>query len=304
MVSPGLYVVDTGYVGPEIAAAHLLVSGGRAAFVDVGASSSAPRLLAALDNLGIERAAVQWVVVSHVHLDHAGGTGALVWELPNARVLVHPRGARHLVDPSRLIAGSRVVYGDTLFDQLYGTVEPVSSERIVISEDEGEVPFGNTRLRLLHTRGHANHHHCVLEPELGALFTGDTFGLAYPRLRFGGLPFVVATTTPVDFDPQALRASVLRLLGLDPAMVCLTHFGPVREVGFAAEQVLEEVDRMVALVAAHPDDLPGAILAHWTDRLGHFGHPEAGSLAAEVLLGDANLNALGLLHWAQHKAGG
>src|ERR1700757_292396 len=128
----GITAVDAEYLYPGHAAAHLIVDAGRAAFVDVGTNSSVPYLLAALDELGIARAAVDYLLLTHVHLDHAGGAGALMQELPNARAVLHPRGAPHMLDPEKLIAGSRAVYGAERFEKLYGDLIPIPSERVQV----------------------------------------------------------------------------------------------------------------------------------------------------------------------------
>ena len=135
----GITAIDADYVRPRLEAAHLVVDGGRAAFVDTGTTHSLPNLLAALEAKGIDRAEVDWVLTTHVHLDHAGGAGALMRELPNARCAVHPRGARHLVEPSKLIAGSIAVYGEERFRELYGEIVPIEESRCLSPEDGARI---------------------------------------------------------------------------------------------------------------------------------------------------------------------
>src|SRR5215467_14612227 len=127
----GTYAVDAEYVRPGLAAAHIVEHRGRAAFIDVGTTHSVPYLLAALDRLGIAPGAVDLLLLTHVHLDHAGGAGALMQALPNAKAVLHPRGAPHLIEPSKLVAASRVVYGDALFERLYGHIVPIATERVI-----------------------------------------------------------------------------------------------------------------------------------------------------------------------------
>src|SRR5215471_20479487 len=129
----GITAIDTEYLYPGHAAAHLIEDSGHAAFVDVGTNSSVPYLLGALDELGIAREAVDYLLLTHVHLDHAGGAGALMRELPNARAVLHPRGAPHMIDPSRLVAGSRAVYGEERFAQFYGELVPIPRERVLVA---------------------------------------------------------------------------------------------------------------------------------------------------------------------------
>ena len=298
---PAPLVIDTGYIGPEVDAVHVLFGGSEAALIDTGVGSSAPAVLSGLAAAGVHVNDVRYIILTHVHLDHAGGAGALMRALPRAELVVHPRGARHMIAPERLIAGSVAVYGAELFQQLYGEILPVPAERVRVTEDEGRLDFGGRALRFLHTLGHAKHHHCVVDEAGGAVFTGDTFGLAYPALQRPGHPFLMATTTPVDFDPPALRASIRRIAACGADTAYLTHFGPVIGLAVAAAQLLNEVDAMVRLCAetAHLDesDLSDAIFAHWMGRLRAAGHPGEAADLAPSLRFDAPLNAQGLRHW-------
>ena len=294
-------VIDTGYIGAEVDAVHVIFGGSEAALIDTGVGSSAPTVLAGLDAAGVHVNDVRYVILTHVHLDHAGGAGALMRALPRAELVVHPRGARHMISPERLIAGSVAVYGAELFAQLYGEIVPVPAARVRVTEDEGRLDFGGRALRFLHTLGHAKHHHCVVDDSEGAVFTGDTFGIAYPALQRPGHLFMMATTTPVDFDPVALRASIRRLAACGADTAYLTHFGPVADLPAAEAQLLGEVDAMVRLCAetAHLDeaDLSDAIFAHWMGRLRAAGHPGDDATLAPSLRFDAPLNAQGLRHW-------
>lgn len=298
---PAPLVIDTGYIGAEVDAVHVIFGGSEAALIDTGVGSSAPAVLAGLEAAGVHVHDVRYIILTHVHLDHAGGAGALMAALPRAELVVHPRGARHMIAPERLIAGSVAVYGAELFQQLYGEILPVPAERVRVTEDEGRLGFGGRALRFLHTLGHAKHHHCVVDDDGGAVFTGDTFGLAYPALQRPGHPFLMATTTPVDFDPVALRASIRRIAACGADTAYLTHFGPVTDLPAAEAQLLDEVDAMVRLCAdtAQLDeaDLSDAIFAHWMGRLRVAGHPAAPDQLAPLLQFDAPLNAQGLRHW-------
>ncbi|HET7795523.1 MAG TPA: MBL fold metallo-hydrolase, partial [Rhizobacter sp.] len=177
-----IHVIDTGFHRPNFDAAYLLTHQGRAAFIDTGTSHSLPRLLQALNAAGLAAEAVDWVIPTHVHLDHAGGAGALMQALPRARLLIHPRGERHMVDPRALIAGASAVYGAEEVQRSYGTVVPVPQERVVVSVDGMTVHVGDVGgrpLQVLHTPGHAKHHHCIWDAASRGFFTGDTFGLSY-----------------------------------------------------------------------------------------------------------------------------
>src|SRR5436190_14314137 len=174
----GISAIDTGFFRPQFDASHLMVENGRAAFIDVGTNHSVPRLLAALAEKRIAREAVDFVVLTHVHLDHAGGAGALMRELPNARAIVHPRGVRHMVDPSQLIAGATDVYGAEEIERSYGTLVPIPAERIITAADGHAMNLAGRELLCIDTPGHARHHLSVWDARSRAFFPGDTFGLS------------------------------------------------------------------------------------------------------------------------------
>ncbi|AKU93174.1 MBL fold metallo-hydrolase [Vulgatibacter incomptus] len=242
MTSPRLVTVDADYLMPEFAACYLRVQGGEAAFIETNTAYTVPRLMDALRKEGLRPEQVRWVIVTHAHLDHAGGASALLAECPQATLVAHPRAARHLVDPSKLVASARAVYGDAEFDKLYGEIAPISAERVRTPEDGDTLPLGDATLHFLHTRGHANHHFVVHDPARETVFTGDTFGLAYPRLQRAGR-FVFASTSPTDFDAEQARLSVDRIIGLGTPTACLTHFGEIDELAVAARQLHRWIDR-------------------------------------------------------------
>jgi len=243
----GIYQIDTLFQRAHFDAAYLIVDDGHAAFVDTGTGLAVPRLLAALDALGLRRDQVDWVIPTHVHLDHAGGVGPLVQQLPRARALVHPRGAPHMIDPSVLYMGALAVYGQAEMDRSYGTLVPVPAERVVESEDGQQVPLGQRVLTLIDSPGHARHHHCIWDPVSRGWFTGDTFGLSYRELDIDGQPWVMPTTTPVQFDPAAMRQTIARLMASQPECMYLTHYGRCASVPTMATQLLALLDKVEAL---------------------------------------------------------
>ena len=232
--------IDCDYLGPRIAASYLLVEGREAAFIETNTTPAVPRLLEALRKTGLERADVRYVIITHVHLDHAGGASALMQACPNATLLAHPRAAPHVIDPSRLVASARKVYGDETFDRLYGRIDPIPAERVRSMGDNETLTWGTRTLSFLHTRGHANHHMCIHDASSGAVFTGDSFGLCYPALQTHGL-FMLPSTSPTDFDPEEAKKSVDRIATLAQS-VYPTHFGQVTEVKAAARQLHELLD--------------------------------------------------------------
>ena len=300
----GVHVVDTGFHRERFDAAYLLVQDGRAAFVDTGTNFSVPRLLGALEALGLERAAVDWVIPTHVHLDHAGGVGLLMQHLPAARVLVHPRGARHMIDPSALYQGALAVYGQAEMDRSYGRLVGVDAQRVVASSDGMTVELAGRPLTLIDTPGHARHHHCIWDEHTRGWFTGDTFGLSYREFDHpvhGA--WILPTSTPVQFEPEALRASVGRLLERAPRCVYLTHYSRVGDVDVLAGRMLALLDRMVAIghaLKTAPDRhaaLCRELTSLYVGSLREHGCAMAEAEIAQALAIDIELNAQGMAVW-------
>jgi glyoxylase-like metal-dependent hydrolase (beta-lactamase superfamily II) len=252
-----LRTIDSEYVQSELAACYLRVQEDEAAFIETNTARAVPRLLHALEAEGLSPEQVRWVIVTHVHLDHAGGASALLSACPNATLVAHPRAARHLIDPARLVASATAVYGADVFDAMYGSIEPVPERRVRVVEDGDEIALGTASFRFLHTRGHANHHFVVHDPARSTVYTGDTFGLVYPQLQRGGR-LAFASTSPTDFDAAEARRSIERILALDTRSVCLTHFGEYEDRERIASQLLAWIDRSERLVeeavGLEPDD--------------------------------------------------
>ena len=299
----GIAAVDAEYLYPGHAAAHLIVDSGRAAFVDVGTNASVPYLLAALDELGIAREAVDYLLLTHVHLDHAGGAGALMRELPGARAVLHPRGARHMIDPSRLIAGSRVVYGEERFARLYGELVPIPSERVQVVADGERLRLGGRTLELIHVAGHALHHYAVVDAEHASIFSGDTFGISYRALDGGRGAFITPSTVPTQFDPEAHLASIDRMLAYRPESIYLMHFSRVTGVPRLGELLREQIRELSAIARRHARaaDPAGAIrsdmLALWIALARREGLTLDDAALERALEGDLELTTQGLISW-------
>ncbi len=303
----GITAIDTHYVRARLDASHLIRHGGRAAFVDTGTTLSAPYLLAALEARGVAREAVDWVFLTHIHLDHAGGAGALLEALPNARAAVHPRGAGHLADPARLIAATRQVYGDALYERLYGEIRPIPAERLVVTDDGAALALAGRTFRFLHTPGHALHHQVIHDPFADAVFTGDTFGIAYRELDVGGRPFLMPTTTPTQFDPDQLHASIDRVLALGTSAAFLTHYSRVGDLPRLGAELHAGLDAYVGFAlrhAADPDPIPGIVAAMTAWAWGELdarGHEACEATRRLLLEDDIRLNADGLLAWLARR---
>ncbi len=303
MSEHGIHTIDTAFQREHFDAAYLIVEHGRAAFVDCGTNHSVPRLLGRLASLGLAPADVDWLLVTHVHLDHAGGAGALMAVLPNARLVVHPRGAQHMIDPSRLIAGATAVYGEAEMQRSYGRIQPVPASRVVVAEDGHVVDVQGRELVCMDTPGHARHHYCVWDARSRGWFTGDTFGLSYRELDSARGPFVLPTSSPVQFEPEALKASIARLLARNPQCMYLTHYGRVGDVERLARDLCQQIDAMVE-IARNCDGLPDrhaglvqALRTLYLERARAHGCPLDDAGVEKVLGMDIELNAQGLAAW-------
>ncbi|MDP9065206.1 MAG: MBL fold metallo-hydrolase [Pseudomonadota bacterium] len=302
-VGDGIFAIDTEFVRPRLDACHLVIDAGRAAFIDAGTHLSVPRLLAALSALDVGVECVDFVMLTHVHLDHAGGAGRLVAALPTAKVLVHPSGAMHVLDPSVLVAATKAVYGEDQFVRQYGDVMGIAAERIVAVEDGRRERVGRRTFELFHTPGHALHHLCIADREAGEVFAGDTFGLSYRELDTQAGEFIFPTTSPSQFDPVQLHASIDRIVNYRPSSVYLTHYSRVGHVDELAAILHRDIDVFVAIAlrAAHLPDrvehMKPALFDHLSGRLDAHGYTGGAALRHEVLDGDVALNAAGLHSW-------
>ena len=300
--------IDCDYLEPQFAAAYLLLEGSEAAFVETNTAHAVPKLLDVIKKSGHTPKDVRWVMVTHVHLDHAGGASALMEACPNATLLAHPRAAPHLIDPTKLVASARQVYGDEAFRKLYGEIRPIPAERVRVMADGEALSWGSRTLTFLHTRGHANHHFCVVDSASDGVFTGDSFGLRYPMLQGRGL-FVLPSTSPTDFDPEEAKKSVNRIAAAG-RRAFLTHFGEVDDLPSAARQLHAHLDFSAELLSrAQASALSGADLtafchealsAHYDRAMQAIGLvPD--EKTRHLLQLDLDLNAQGIAFVAQKR---
>jgi glyoxylase-like metal-dependent hydrolase (beta-lactamase superfamily II) len=305
----GVHAIDTAFHRDHFDAAYLVVHEGRAAFIDTGTQLAVPRLLQALAALGLGTEAVDWVIPTHVHLDHAGGVGGLLGHLPCARVLAHERAARHLIDPSRVWAGATAVYGEVEMARSYGHVVPVPAARLDVTHDGMIIELAGRPLRFADTPGHARHHHCVWDAATRGWFTGDTFGISYREFDGPQGAWIFPTCTPVQFEPELLQASIRRLLAENPACIYLTHFGRVDEVPRLGGQLLGLLHRLVELGQAlraalgRHDALKAGQLEIFTASLAEHGCTMARDEIRQLLAMDLELNAQGMAIWLDRPAG-
>lgn len=304
----GVVAVDSGYNRPNMAACYLIEGEGAVAIIETGTNDSVPRLMKALEQRGWTAEQVSHVIVTHVHLDHAGGAGAMMQACPNALFVVHPRGARHMIDPSKLEASVRQVYGDEIFDRDYGTLLPIPAERVLEMEDGATLEVGGRVLEFRDTPGHARHHFCIWDEATRGWFTGDTFGLSYRELDTRQGPFTFPTTTPIQFDPGALKRSIEKLMQRQPDWMYLTHFGRVGDTPRLAGELLTRIDEFVAIAEHYSDaeDRGKVIAAAMLDGLEDAARAHGVVMSSEefraVVAVDVKLNTQGLEFWLDHRA--
>jgi len=302
----GVVAIDSGMVRPQMAACYLLETDTAVAVVETGNNDSADRILEVLAIRGRQREEVSHVIVTHVHLDHAGGAGKLMQHLPNARLVVHPRGARHMIDPSKLEASARAVYGDEEFDAMYGTLVSVSEDRVLIMEDGDSLEVGKRRLVFMDTPGHARHHFCIWDEQTRGWFTGDTFGISYRELDTANGPFIFPTSTPVQFDPPALIDSMQRMMEKQPVNMYLTHFGRVQDVQRLSGDMISSVQQFAAFGEQfeqsenREDEIRSAMMNWLMARARSHGVKCSDSDLREIFAGDVLLNTQGIEYWLDY----
>ncbi|MED4301898.1 MBL fold metallo-hydrolase [Geobacillus stearothermophilus] len=282
------------------------------AIVETGPSPSVPHLLAGLKALHIDPSDIRYIIVTHIHLDHAGGVGLLLQHCPNVMVVVHPKGKRHLADPSRLIAGAKAVYG-AQFESLFDPILPVPEERLIVKEDGETLALSAERTLVFYdTPGHANHHVSIYDSYSRGVFTGDTIGVFYPQLQEAGLTFCLPSTSPNQFDPEAMKQSVARLEELRPERIYFGHFGMLDDPQEAFRQLRVWLPKFVAAgkeaVDRHPEApaaeqakmaahrLRGEVMAFLDDH----GAPSSSSAHAAIEL-DLQVCAMGLIDYWQKQ---
>jgi glyoxylase-like metal-dependent hydrolase (beta-lactamase superfamily II) len=304
----GITAVDTDYVRPRLDASHVILRNGRAAFVDTGTTHSVPNLLTGLLGAGALPDQVDYVFLTHIHLDHAGGAGELMKHLPNAKLVVHPRGAAHMVDPAKLIEGTKAVYGEAEFARLYGEIPGIPAGRVLQAGDGMRLKLGESELELIHTPGHALHHYCIVDRDSESVFTGDTFGISYRIFDTAKGPFVFPATTPVHFDPGQAHASLDRIMSYRPKAAFLTHYSRVGNLEILAKDMHEGIDAHVRIAESVKGsgeerlrELKQKIHAWLVQRVRAHGCTRDQTTVDTWLEMDTDLNAKGLAVWLDRK---
>jgi glyoxylase-like metal-dependent hydrolase (beta-lactamase superfamily II) len=294
-----VFQIDTRMAGYDGITAGYLIRGDRPCLVETGTAPSAPVVRDALASLGIGPTDLATVVVTHIHLDHAGGAGDIAAMFPAADIVVHYRGARHLADPSRLMASARAVYGAAL-DRFFGVLAPVPAERIIALEDTGTVDLGGgRRLDSHYSPGHAKHHVGLIDSGSGDLYVGDAAGVYLPET--GDLR---PATPPPDFDLEIALASIRKFAALQPTRLLFSHYGPVTSITETLERSVEEIkvwveETRAARKAGLDLDHAVAMVRERTNARYEAFRPGVDPAIAEKfdrISGTAS-NVTGIMHW-------
>lgn len=303
-LTDGISVIDAHYVKPGIASIYLMTHDSKVSIIETGTAHSIPYVMSALEELGFTKDDVEYVIPTHIHLDHAAGAGELIDLCPNAQLVIHPRGAAHMINPEKLEAGTMAVYGEEKYRALYGALKPIPEERVIVADDNFELDFNGRTLRFIDTPGHALHHFCIYDSLSNGIFTGDSFGLAYKELRSSQGEFLFATTTPVHFDPDAMLNTIERLLSFNPKAMYLTHFGAIKPTAANVDLLTRSVQAFVAIAMQEKDQEEGrmermeASIMEWLlTELAKTDCPYPEADRRKLLQGDCHLNAQGLDVW-------
>lgn len=220
-----IYLIDGHDLGITERTGIYVIQEEELTIVETSASPSIKYVKEGLRALGVSLDEVKYIIVTHIHLDHAGGAGLLIQECPNAKVVVHPKGARHLADPSRLIAGAKAVYGDK-FSELFEPILPIDEDRLLVKGEGDKLKIGsNCQLEFLDTPGHANHHFSIYDPISNGMFTGDTVGVRYEQLIPDDVQLFLPSTSPNQFDPEAMQRAIDRMQEMQLDVIYFGHYG-------------------------------------------------------------------------------
>lgn len=280
--------LDSGLPFPECTAVYLLRSGSTAVLVDTSAASRFETLQVRLRELGVTK--LDAILPTHVHLDHAGGVGHFARAYPEAVVIGHPRAVRHLVDPARLVAGARAVWGAERYDELYGDMLPTPEAGVREVADGECLSFGEMELQFFDAPGHARHHYIVWHAETRTVFAGDAFGLSYA----GGMSY--PSSSPVQFDPEAALRTVDLIESLDPMRVAIAHYGVLLDIPERSQQMRSLIRDFVNIALANEqnENRESAI----RDALRELHPPHPNRERYEI---DIEINAQGLCYWLDHR---
>jgi glyoxylase-like metal-dependent hydrolase (beta-lactamase superfamily II) len=304
-IASGVSVIDSGYFSKDFAAIYIIQQNNKVAIIETGTTYSVSNVQIALEKIHLSFEDVAYIIPTHVHLDHAGGAGELMKQCQNASLIVHPRGARHMIDPTKLIAGAMAVYGKQKFKKLYGEIIPIEASRVIEAVDNFILDFDGRELKFIDTPGHAKHHFCIWDKQTESMFTGDTFGISYRDLDHKDEIYIFPSTSPVQFDPEELIKSIHKIMEYNPQRVCLTHFAAIRPTHKVVEQLIDGIHFVSNLAKKYATEDDAKLLIH-NDMMSYFlkGFKKIGvkdlDFCRERLELDVKINTLGLIYWQQN----
>ncbi|RSK26845.1 MBL fold metallo-hydrolase [Bacillus sp. HMF5848] len=279
--------------------------------IETSASPSVPYILEGLKQLNVNPEDISYIIVTHIHLDHAGGCGLLLDHCPNAKVIVHPKGARHLIDPSKLIAGAKMVYGKE-FEKLFSPIIPIQEGQIIVMHDKDTLNIGTRNLIFLDTPGHANHHFSMYDPKSKGIFTGDTVGIFYHETQADNIRLYLPSTSPNQFNPEVMMHSIDKLADLEPSRIYFGHFGMTEDVEETFSQVKSWIPKFVetatsTLATCYDKPLSDQIIAiknqllHTVKEYSEVGKLPQAHPIFEILSLDLQVCAMGLIDYLKKK---
>ncbi len=305
-LNDGIFCIDAIYKRPGLACCYLMRHGDQGALIDTGTNHTVPTVLELLKQQGLRPEQIKYVMPTHVHLDHAGGVGELMRLLPEAKLVVHPFGSRHMIDPSKLQAGATAVYGEEKFKEDFGQLIAVAEDRVLEATDNFSVDINGRKLVCLDTPGHARHHYCVYDELSNGFFTGDTFGISYREFDNHNGQFIFAPSTPVQFDPDAWHTTLDRLMSYAPKYMYLTHYGRIEDLQRMKDKLHQDLDSYVELCKSvskenRYEQLKSGLLNIYLEQLKQHDCTLSQEEQEELLSLDLDINAQGLDVWMQRK---
>lgn len=305
-----LKIIDSTLIRKSFAGTYLIEDSGEAALIEVSTSHALPHIISTLDKLNIDSKQVKYIFVTHIHLDHAGGAGVLINKLPNAKLVVHPSGFKHMIDPSKLIQGANAVYGEEVVKNDYGDILPIEKNRIICCEDNQEFYVGSRKLKTIYTPGHARHHISIFDEKTRGIFSGDSLGLCYPEMEVNGRKFYQPTTTPTAFEFEKMVDSIEKMFLLNPEKIYFTHYSICNEPFEVKKQILKRLNdykNIVFSTRRRGDER----VKELKEKLGNYYISEAiehgSKMTRTEILNlfdiDINLNAMGLALWYERLSG-
>jgi glyoxylase-like metal-dependent hydrolase (beta-lactamase superfamily II) len=302
----GIFCIEAMYQRPGLASCYLLQQDGVAAVIDTGTYHTVANILKLIEQQGLQPEQIKYVMPTHVHLDHAGGVGELMQLLPEAELVVHPFGSRHMIDPRKLQASATAVYGEDKFREDFGQLKAVPEQRVIEATDGFSIDLNGRRLLFLDTPGHARHHYCVYDEKSNGFFTGDSFGVSYREFDNHNGQFIFAPSTPVQFDPDAWHKTIDRLMSYSPEQMYLTHYCRITDLARMADMLHQCLDAYVELCRSvtkenRYEQLKAGLLNIYLNQLKQHDCTLPLERQQELLSLDLDINAQGLEVWLQRQ---